>query len=135
MKLNLEAVLRDMAGNPRRHIVAKENELGMTIVDPVTREPVLENKGELKLKDVLVVAVNSTYKDETPAPAEIYKRGKLARKVCGGGEKHFSSDEISKMRALVEKRYAHEPFLVLSIGELIDPENENVKEAAEAAPE
>ena len=79
--------------------------------------------GELHLQHALFAAVNSTFRgEEQLAPEELYKRGKLARKVKDAVEKNFSSEEIQLLLSCVAKRYVADPLFALKISEILDPE-------------
>lgn len=83
----------------------------------------VKDEGDLLLTHVLFASVNSTFKgEEQLSPEELYKRGRLARKVKDKGEKNFSSEEIQLMLACVAKRYVMDPVFVLSVSEILDPE-------------
>lgn len=130
MKVNLEQVLTDKDGNPRPHMTHKVDAYQVPLLDS-TGQLIMEYRGPFLMRDALYTAVNAVYKEETPAPAEVYARGKLARRIYSGGEKNFSSEDITKLCNLVAKRYMGEPLLVLQIVEILDPDNKDVKEAAE----
>lgn len=127
MKLNLDAPILGVDGKARQHYEPKVNEYGMPLKGG-DGEVAVEHKGDLVLKTVLGAAVNATYKkDGEISPSELLARGKLARRIHSGGEKNFDNDDISRMVKLVGLRYQHDPMLVLSVVEMIDPDNKELK--------
>ena len=123
MKLNLSQPLLDHDGVIMRRI------------DPPIRQGDLpKDLGELLLSHALFAAVNSTFRDEQIAPDELYKRGRLAKKVKDTGEKNFSSEEIQLMLSSVAKRYGQpgqgDPLFVLKVSEILDPDKFKTEGAA-----
>ena len=114
MKLNLSQPLLDHDDKPMRR-----------------REQDGTDLGELHLQHALFSAINATFRgEEQLAPEEIYKRGRLARKVKDSVEKNFSSEEIQLLLSCVAKRYFADPLFVLKVSEILDPEKFKAEGAA-----
>lgn len=119
MKLNLSQQMKDADGQVIRR---------RTPLDPEGKS--FKDEGDMLLSHVLFASVNSTFKgEEQLAPEELYKRGKLARKVKDSGEKNFSAEEITMLLNCVAKRYVIDPLFVLSVSEILDPDKFAPKEA------
>ncbi|MBI3983829.1 hypothetical protein HY346_00855 [Candidatus Microgenomates bacterium] len=139
MKVNLEQVLNDADGQPRQNIDVKKDEQQLPTKD-VRGNLVLENKGPLKLKDVLFLSVNAVYNEPDGRPervgyAEALIRGKLARRIKRGGELSLGAEEVKLILDLATKRYSADPELIVTLTELIDPDNKELKDKEDAKQE
>ena len=135
MKADLSTVLKDKDGKARKFIEAKVDENGLAVKNG--DELVLESKGDMLLGQMLYLAINATYQEESLKPTDLLLRGKLARRINHGGERSFSNDDVKLILELVSKRYQGDPELVLQITEILDPDNKELKdmEPAESKPE
>lgn len=122
MKINVDQVLLNGEGKPRKNIVPKVGNDGLPITAANGQEYVLESKGDLKLSDVLIPAINGTYRGEEPAPDMLYERGRLVRRIRHGGERSFTAKDVTLINSLMVKRYPGDPELVVTVAELLDPE-------------
>lgn len=116
MKLNLSMQLKDHDGEVIRRLTPQPDKS-------------VKDEGELLLSHALFASVNSQFRgEEQLGLEEIYKRGRLARKVKDKGEKNFSSEEIQVLLSCVGKRYSADPLFVLYVSEILDPEKFTSKE-------
>lgn len=76
---------------------------------------------DMTIGRAILMAVNVA--EPNMAPADVIKRGMLARRVSGAiGKVDLTSEEVEMIKAAVMKR-GFQPYAAIGIIEIIDPEN------------